>query len=245
MRHAWWWFMPAGLVLAAALASPAGAAVYGAQGLISVPSALVPPARTAGIGATTFDATKEDATGREHDWQWTAASLDVGVAGRAELGAVYLRRSGWGKELDGVGGFGKAQLVTESARRPAISLGVDAISGDLETSQLYLVGTKRFLAERTTGSVTATLGGIYAWSRDGHDTDDGDVYCGLQLGLAPHLSVVGEWRERTRGFPEDGIGGMVMFGAARYAVGVGVLNTGNSSKPGFFIGAGFNVSTFD
>lgn len=245
MRHAWLWFIPAGLALAMSLPSPAGATVYGAQGLISVPSALVPPARTAGFGATTFDATHEDASGGEHDWQWTAASLDAGIAGRAELGAIYLRRTGWGDDPDGVGGFGKAQLVVESERVPAISLGADAVSGDLETSQLYVVGTKRFLAARTTGSITATAGGIYAWKRDGHDTDDADVYCGLQLGLAPHLSLVGEWRERTDGFPEDGIGGMLMLGAARYAIGVGVLNTGNSSKPGFFIGAGFNVSTFD
>jgi hypothetical protein len=107
------------------------------------------------------------------------------------------------------------------------------------------VATRRFDRGRPFGRLTTSVGGIYAHERDGIRAEDADVYCGLELGLTPRLSLVGEWRERTAGLPSAGLGAMVVYGAPGYAIGVGVLNNGNSDRQGFFIGAGFNVNTFD
>jgi len=38
---------------------------------------------------------------------------------------------------------------------------------------------------------------------------------------------------------------MLMYSVPHYAIGIGALNNGDSDRQGFFIGAGFNVTSFD
>lgn len=231
-------------VMLLAPGAPAEATVYGAQGLMTVPSALVPRDGVVSVGATGFAATNRRPSGAETHWTWFAATADVGVGGRGETGVTYLHRKG-GKIRDGLGLFGKVEALTETERRPAVSIGADAIHGKLRTTQAYVVATKVFNPRRAAGSTTASLGGIYAWDRDGEKVDDADFYCGLSVGLSDRVSAVAEWRQRTAGFPKAGSGVMLQYGVARYAIGVGLLNSGNSDKHGFFIGAGFNIPTLD
>ncbi|MCS6862986.1 MAG: hypothetical protein NZT92_22000 [Abditibacteriales bacterium] len=108
------------------------ATIYGASGLILTPSAYVPPDRAVGFGVSTFTAKPPTIKRR-----WLSSTVDFGVGGRSEWGLTYLRRTG-GTTETGLGGFAKYQLQKETPNRPALSIGVDLIGGDVKTSRFYL-----------------------------------------------------------------------------------------------------------
>lgn len=219
--------------------SATAATIYGASGLILTPSAYVPPDRAVGFGVSTFTVKPPTIERR-----WLSSTVDFGVGGRSELGLTYLRRTGGSTET-GFGGFAKYQLQKETPDRPALSIGVDLIGGDVKTSQVYLVGTKRISPEQAKNPFTLTLGAIYAKDRDGIRRDDTDIFGGFDVKLSRHLSLITEFRSRTKGDAHNGSGVMVMYGAKRYGIGIGFVNNGRSDSHRFFIGAGYNVSTLD
>jgi hypothetical protein len=215
------------------------ATIYGASGLILTPSAYVPPDRAVGFGLSTFTVKPPTIERR-----WLSSTVDFGVGGRSELGLTYLRRTG-GTTETGFGGFAKYQLQQETSDRPALSIGVDLIGGDVKTSQVYLVGTKRVSSADAKNPLTLTLGAVYAKDRDGIRRHDTDLFGGFDVKLAPHLNLIGEFRSRTKGDSHHGSGVMVMYGAKRYGIGIGFVNNGRSESHRFFIGVGYNVSTLD
>ncbi|MBI3920005.1 MAG: hypothetical protein HY318_01205 [Armatimonadetes bacterium] len=213
--------------------------VYGPSGLILNPSAYVPDAGSASIGASTFTVDLPGA-----DKRWMSSTIDFGVGGKAEAGLTYLRRSGGGSQ-SGFGGFGKYQFQHESASGPAIAVGIDFIGGSLKTTQGYLTATKRLSPADALNPFTLTAGVIHVQDRDGITRHDDDVFGGFNLGIAPRLNLVTEWRSRTAGNPKNGSGAMLMYGGGKYGLAVGFVNNGASQSHEFFIGAGFNVSTLD
>ena len=183
--------------------------LYGPSGLIMNPSAYVPDAGSASIGASTFTVDLPGA-----DKRWVSSTIDFGVGGKGEAGLTYLRRTGGGSQ-SGFGGFGKYQFQHESATSPAIAVGIDYIGGNLKTSQGYLTATKRLSPADALHPFTLTAGVIHVQDRDGIARNDNDVFGGFNLGIAPRLNLVTEWRSRTAGNPKNGSGANLLFGGGK------------------------------
>ncbi|MGH8103067.1 MAG: hypothetical protein ACREJQ_00930 [bacterium] len=213
--------------------------IYGPSGLILNPSAYVPPANAFGFGVTTFTTKKAGA-----EKTWISGAADLGLGGRAEIGATFLQRTN-SKTDSGFGGFAKYQFLKETPGTPAVSAGVDLIGGDLKTQQAYVVATKGLTTPLKFPSAALTAGVIYSWDRDGKTRDDADTMAGLAFGITPSLNLIGEWRSKTKGNIHDSSGVAVMYGGRNYSIAVGALNNGASDDLRFFVGAGFNVSTVD
>lgn len=233
-------FFACGLLLAGLWQGASGQSLYGSTGLVFSPTADVTPYRSVQVGLSTFDIKRGNIT--RH---WWSGGVAVGLAERLEVGGVFLHQTGTGRTRSSAGGFAKYQLQSETLMTPSLAVGADMIGGDIRTSQYYLVATKG-IAEPVSGRAVKLTGGImHVRDRDGTRRDSADAFAGLSYPISDQLTLVGEWRSKTKNNRRDSTGIVLMYGQANYKVAIGWVNSGTSDRHRLFIGAGFNLSSVD
>jgi hypothetical protein len=220
--------------------SASGQSLYGSTGLIFSPTADVAPSNSVQIGLSTFSIRRGGITR-----DWVSGGAGIGLMGKLEVGGVFLHRSGGGSTRTGGGVFGKYQLISETLVTPSVAVGVDLIGGDTRTTQYYLALTKSVTEPALGSTLKVSAGVIGVVDRDGTRRDGADLFAGASYAFTDRLSVVAEWRSKTRKNPHDASGIVLMYGAKNYKLAIGLVNNGSSDTHRFFIGAGYNITTVD
>jgi hypothetical protein len=208
---------------------------YGPGGLFIHPTASVRPEGSLGLNVSWFE---QKVPGRPLA-SWLPVSVIVGVDGRTEVGATYLRRLDLSSNASSGGVFVKHQFARQTERSPAVAVAASYLGGGVQLSSVSLVASHRFgPGER---SVTGHLGTQWAGRADiSKSEDDGGIFAGIEAPLARRLALVAEYGTRfSFDYKERTAIGLVWREPNGYQVGVGAVNVGRSGGNRFFIGVGF------
>ena len=128
------------------LAAPASAqSLYGPGGLFLHPTASLPPK---GQWTPSFLFLPTHQPIDDDTRIWLSSSLDYGVTDNLEVGAIFLKVTGWDHDAS-VGGFFKYRLLSETANRLAIAFGFTGLTGGDVNAQIgFLALRKQYEAGR-------------------------------------------------------------------------------------------------
>jgi hypothetical protein len=229
-----------GALLLAAPAAVSAQSLYGPGGLFLHPTASMPPKGRITPGFLLLP--QHDPVARSTR-VWLSTSVDYGLTDDLEIGATYLKVTGW--ERDGsAGGFVKYRLMRESLTQPAIAIGYTQLGGgDVNTRSGFLAFRKQFgLGKRRL--LVAHLGVQYVDEADGLAKHEFEPYAGLELGLTSRLTFIAE--ARPRGNQEFGTPLALTLSykvSKNWHLAATWANNGRSDEPRFGFGAGLSLGS--
>jgi hypothetical protein len=224
-----------------ALVSPAAAqSLYGPGGLFLHPTASLPPR---GQWSPSFLFLPQHNPANNDTRIWLSSSLDYGVTDELEIGATFLKVTGWDRDPS-FGGFVKYRLLEETATRPALAIGFTGLGGGDVNAQIGFLALRKQFGAAGKHPITAHLGVQYAGEVDGISRHEFQPYAGLELGITSRLSFIAEGRPRMNREFGTPIGLTLAYQVSdRWKLAVTWANNGLSDTPKFGFGAGFSLGS--
>ena len=212
--------------------------VYGPGGLFIHPTTFMPERGDIDLNVSYF--TQQIPPLRETEW--LPVSLTYGLAGRAELGALYVHRRAGARQGDSGGAFAKYQILADSSHTPAFALAGSWISGDVKLASVSGVASHLF---RSRGQPVLTVHAGVQWARRADivtPEEDTGVFAGLEAPFSRQLSLVGEIGTRFRfDHSQTSAIGCMWTPSRQVRIGVSYINVGRSSENRFMVGVGYRL----
>jgi hypothetical protein len=240
MRY--WWAVAVATALALTSAATARAqSIYGPGGLLLNPTADVPK-----VGQLTpailFVPQKSRALGGLRNW--TSVTLDYGAAERWEVGATFLKASGFpGGRDPSFGGFAKYQVLPGTGRGPAVAVGGGVLTGGDSNAQTAFIALRQNLTSPDAAHpLRLHVGGFYANELSGVDRDHIVPYGGLEYILSRRANAFVEWRGKMPTDVDAAVSvGVLLKPAADYRLALAMANNAWGDGLRFSFGVGYAI----